>query len=231
MIAKIKTKNGVYSSVIFGFLGKGGETKAVVINESNTALEIIDYWSHNGIYIERKVFEIDSDTDGWVEENDFRGYDWIYQRLKKGLFKTTINADDILDKCRKMQSEITDSEWHDIKTEKDIKDMDVFTANFHDAAVEKIYETEQKTVIEFSIWGGGLIVELEGDVGTNLYVGCGCTTRSDGRFDEIFDSDMFFENGCLYWVNMEGVKSSEEIYKYDDNMYFKAKNVRWKVVI
>lgn len=232
MIAKIKTKKGVYSSVIFGILVKGNATKAIIMNESNTALQIIDYWKSNmrGV-IERSVFEIDSDTDGWIKTKNFEGYDWICQRLKRGLFKIKIGADDILDKCKEMQSKIINSEWHNVKTEKDIKDLDALALNFHDAAVEKIDGNEEKTVIEFYIWSGRLIVELDGDVGTNLYVGCGHTSRKDGRFDEIYESDMFFENECFYWINAVGIKKSEEIYKYDDIMYFRAKNVRWKVVI
>ncbi len=231
MIAKIKTKNGVYSSVVFGVISGGRNIQAIIMNESNTALQIIDYWKSNMKGIERIVFEIDSDTDGWIRTKNFEGYDWICQRLKGGWFKTKIDADDILDKCKEMQSKITDSEWHNVKTEKDIKDLDALALNFHDAAVEKIDGNEEKTVIEFYIWSGRLIVELEGDVGTNLYVGCGQTAREDGRFDEIYESDMFFENGSFYWINAEGVKNSEEIYKHNDIVYFKAKNVRWKVVI
>lgn len=232
MIAKIKTKNGVYSSVIFGLLVKGWATKAIIMNESNTALEIVGYWKTNirGV-IDRNVFEIDSDKDGWIKRDGFEGYDRIYQRLKRGLFKTKIDADDILDKCKEMQSKVTDQEWYYIKTEKDIKDLDALALNFHDASVEKIDGNEDKTVIEFYIWSGRLIVELEGGVKTNLYAGCGHTSRKDGRFDEIYESDMFFENGYFYWVNAEGVKSSEEIYEHDDNVHFRAKNVRWKVVI
>lgn len=232
MIAKIKTKNSVYSSVIFGILVNGWGSQAIIMNESNTALKIIDYWrtSKKG-YIERIVFEIDSDTDGWIKRDDFEGYDFIYQRLKKRLLKTTINADDILDKCKEMQSKVTDPEWYYVKTEKDIKDLDALALNFHDGAIKKIDGNEDKTVIEIAVWSCRIIFELEGDVKTNLYVGCGCDAVEDGDFDEIFDSDMFFENGYFYWVNAEGVKSSEEIRKYDDNRYFRAKNVRWKVVI
>ncbi len=232
MIAKIKRKNGVYSSVVFGILVKGWASKAIIMDEDNTALKIVDYWrtSKKG-YIERNVFEIDSDKDGWIKKDDFEGYDLIYQRLKRRLLKTTIKADDILDKCREMQSKITDSEWHNVRTEKDIKDLDALALNFHDGAVKKIDGNKDKTVIEIDVWSCKIVFELEGDVKTNLYVGCGCDTREDGYFDEIFASDMFFENGCFYWVNAEGVKSSEEICKHDDNRYFRAKNVRWKVVI
>ena len=44
MIAKIKRKNGVYSSVVFGILVKGWASKAIIMDEGNTALKIVDYW-------------------------------------------------------------------------------------------------------------------------------------------------------------------------------------------
>ena len=70
MIAKIKTDNGVYNSVIFGFWGNSHKTKAVVMSEDNSTLQIIEYWKPN-----RRIFIIDENRDDWIKRVNFEGYD------------------------------------------------------------------------------------------------------------------------------------------------------------
>ena len=63
MIAKIKTKYSIYNSIVFGFLGKGWGTKAIVMSEDNSKLEIIKFWGPN-----RRVFIIDSSQEEWIKK-------------------------------------------------------------------------------------------------------------------------------------------------------------------
>ena len=230
MIAKIRTNSGVYNSIVLGFLKKGLKTKkivkAIVMNENNSALQIVEFWKPK-----RRVFIIDENTDGWINNNKFEGYDWVYKNISKNFFGIHINSGEIINKCKEMQSRIKDSEWYCIKNIEDIKNLDAAALNFHDAVVESIIKDNDKTTINFSAWDCNIILELTGEIETNLYVGCGNFVTDDGYYDEIFESSMFFEDGYIYWVNSFDIKKSEDIFKYDLNRYFKAQNVRWKIVI
>ncbi len=226
MIAKIKTKNGVYSSVVFGIIKNGWKTKAIVIDETNTTLQIINYWRPR-----RRVFVIDASCDGWIKIKDFEGYDWVYQKLKKRIFKIQIADKEIIQRCKEMQSKIKDCEWHSIKSTKDIEDLDTVAINFHDGFVTNMDEKDGTTVIDFSVWDCHIILELSGDVETNLHVSCEDESQEEYVVDLVMDSHMFFENGYIHWVDVYEINNAKEIYNSKMNHYFRAKNVKWKVVV
>lgn len=226
MVAKIKTKTGTYTSIVFGFLRNKWKTKAIVLNEDYTALNIIKFWNPK-----RAVFVFDNDRTGWVENGEFEGYDWIYDKLSTKLFKQKISYAEIIDRCKEMQEKVKDVEWRVIENNKDIDDLDAAAINFHDACVNKLFKENDKLIIEFDAWDCRIVLELEGDIETNLYINCGNSVTADGFWDGIFCSKMFFENGFIYWVNVDDITKSEEIFEDDFNRYFKCKNVRWKIIV
>ena len=226
MIAKIKTKNGIYNSIVFGFLGKGWGTKAIVMSEDNSKLEIIKFWDPN-----RRVFIIDASQEEWIKKHNFEGYDWIYKNLKKRLFNVSINSEGIIENCIEMQSQIKVDDWHLIKDKNDIKNLDEASLNFHDAYVENISTDDDKTIINFSAWDCSIVLELTGKVETNLNIDYGRGNVVGGYCDVITESNMFFENGFVYWVNSANVKTSKETFADNFNRYFKAQNIRWRIII
>lgn len=226
MIAKIKTKNSIYNSIVFGFLGKGWGTKAIVMSEDNSKLEIIKFWDTN-----RHVFIIDSSQEEWIKKHNFEGYDWIYKNLKKRLFNVSINSEGIIENCIKMQSQIKVDDWHLIKDKNDIKNLDEASLNFHDAYVENISTDDDKTIINFSTWDCNIVLELTGKVETNLNIDYGRGNVVGGYLDVITESNMFFEKGFVYWVNSVNVKTSKDIFADNFNRYFKAQNIRWRIII
>lgn len=227
MIAKIKTATGVYDSIILGFLGNGWKTKVIVMSEDNSNLQIIKYYNPK-----RCVFVIDENRNGWIKKNNFEGYEWVYKNLQKKFFKIHIKSDEIIYRCKELQSQIKIDEWHQIKDINGIINLDSVAVNFHDSAVENIINDNNKTIINFSAWECNIVLELTGEVETNLYVGCGnCNVTDDGYIDCITESNMFFENGYIYWVNSDTVKNSKEIFTDNFNKYFKAQSVRWKIII
>ncbi len=225
MIAKIKTNDEVYTATVFGFLGKGWKTRVIVMNKDNTALQIIKYWNPT-----RCVFELNTDDTGWITKGNFYGYDWIYEKLNKKLFGLQIDCDGILKKCQNMQSQVVDCEWYNVKNADDINNLDAVAINFHDACVDKIYKEADEDIIEFDAWGCRIILRLC-ECETNLYVGCGDAITQDGFWDGITESNMFIEDGYIYWVNNSQVNKSEDIHNDTMNRYFRAKSVKWKIVI
>lgn len=228
MIAKIKAGNGIYTSIVLGFWGNGWKTKAIVMSEDNSTLKIIKYWNPK-----RSIFVIDENRDGWIKKDNFEGYDWVYKNINKNFFNIHINSSEIIDKCKEMQSQISDAEWHCIKDSKGITNLDAAALNFHDATIENITNDNDKTIINFSAWDCNIILELTGEVESNLYVGCGKGNAftNDGHWDGITESKMFFEDGYLYWVNSDQINNSKDIFEDDFNRYFKAQSVRWKIII
>lgn len=130
-----------------------------------------------------------------------------------------------------MQSLIKDNEWHCIKDIKDLNDLDAAALNFHDAFVENIVNDNNKTTIDFHAWDCNIILELTGGIESNLYFGCGDTLTDDDYWDGITGSNVFFEDGYIYWVNSYIIKNSRDIFKEGHDRYFKARNVRWKIII
>lgn len=227
MIAKIKKGNIIYNSVIFGFIGKGWETKAVVFNENLNDLEIIKYWDA----YRRCIFVVDDDKSNWIKKHNFEGYDWVFQNLKNKFFRYKIETINIIDKCIELQKNIKDKEWCYVKNTNDIKSLKAASLDFHDAYVEKMYEDVNKLVIEFKAWECKIILELMNDYKTNLCIDFGKCVTEDGYLDMILDCNLFFENEYVYWANRGDVDNSKSILQDENIRYFKSKYLRWKIII
>lgn len=224
MIARIKTENGYYDSIVFAIFKKCCNTQVIVFNENYDNL-VLNYLYKGKVFIFNK--EINSE---WIEKKKVEGYDWVLKNVSKRFFKTVFNQS-ILDKCKELQSTVKYQEWSDIKTQKDIDVLMDCTAYFHDAYVKQMYADGEKQYILFdTTWGCEILFELDGNVQTNLiqeYTSC---EDDENMYHEFFDSSMFIENNLIYWVDKYPVKSSAELDK-SKLYYFCANNVKWKLII
>lgn len=220
MIAKIRCNSGSYASVVFGFLGKGANTQAIVFSKDYSKLEIISYWMPK-----RNVVEFETNTADWLTQDSFWGYSWIYPAINQQQMIISPSAE-TLEKCKKIQGLVQNQEWHLVKDENDIENLQTGAINFHDAYVKKIWVEDDNYLILFGAWGCDILIELIGTPETNLYEGFG--TYADPNDSGIFSSCLFFEKGYFIWLH----NTNEPIQNYlDDNTkYFKAKYLRWKII-
>lgn len=224
MIARIKTNNSFYDSIVFAIYNKGWKTEALVFNQDYTALQFVKIWLPK-----RNVFIYNADTEGWIKKKEIEGYDWVIQNVTRKRFKTKIN-EAILDRCKKLQANVKQNDWFNIKNTTDIEGLMYASFGFHDSYVRKMYVVAEKHYILFdTTWDCEILFELDGNVETNLFVDYGCIVI-DNEFLEILDSTMFFEDGFFYWVDEDSVASFAEIQNHNLH-YFRAKNVRWKFII
>jgi len=225
MIARIKTQNGFYDSVVFALFKKGWNSSVIVFNQNINALKSIKMWKPK-----RKVF-IYNETQGeeWVVAENVEGYKWVLDNISKKLFRTVIDQK-ILPKCHELQSTVEQSEWLEIKNDTDISGLMTCALCFHDSYVKKMYTEFGKQYILFdTTWGHDVLFELEGNIETNLSDEKGIGNSDKGLF--FLDSEISIRDGLIRWSSNDfdewGNNNSINIVEY----YFCANSVKWKLIV
>lgn len=226
MIAKIKTKRGLYDSIVFAIFNKGWKSEVVVFNQDYSALQLVKIWQPK-----RNVFIYNTEKDNdWIDKQKVEGYGWVLEKITKKYFKTRINDTAILDKCETLQKTVDDCDCFDIKTKTDVDNLLAVSFGFHDSYIKDMYIESGKQYIHFdTTWGCEILFELDGNVETNLFKDFGRIAIGD-YYPLIMDSAIFFENGIIHWVDDEYVQSIADLDKSKCH-YFCAKNVKWKLII
>lgn len=226
MIARIKTKNGCYDSAVFALFQKGRNWRAVVLNRNYNALETVNICPNK-----RKFFLYDTvKGEGWITERHAEGYDWVLKNTARSLFKTVFRPP-ILTKCKSLQETVKKREWFSIETEDDLSGLMACAFHFHDSYVKNIDHQGETRYIRFdTTWHCEIILELVGNIQTNLFQNFGRSPDENGEYITISDSSMFIEHGRTYWVDEASVQSSSELEKTDFH-FFCADSVRWKLII
>ena len=229
MIARIKTETGNYDSVVFAFIKRGWWSKVVVFNREGTALEVVEMWT----LPKRNVFIYNYEREAdWIVKRKVEGYDWILKNMSDRFNKIDITETAILDKCKALQAKVDPREWFEINDQDDITGLMACACGFHDAYIIKIYAESDKRYINFdTTWGCHILLELDGNIETNLFKGFGnCLTEDGKNYLAILYASMFFENGLIYWIDDESVKSGINL-KESGHYYFCANRVKWKPII
>lgn len=225
MIAKIRTINGFYKSIVFAIYNKGWSSEVLVFNHDYTSLNFVKIWMPS-----RNVIIYNADKEGWVTKRKAEGYDWVLENVTRKFFKTKINETAILDKCKALQTTVKDCEWFDIKNETDVEGLMYASLSFHDSYIKDMYKDGEKQYIHFdTTWGSEILFELDGNIKTNLFKDYGSITIGND-FPIILDSTIIFENDLIYWVEDWSIEKISEIQESNTH-YFCAKNVKWKLII
>lgn len=225
MIAKIRTINGFYNSIVFAIYNKGWSSEVLVFNQDYTSLHFVKIWIPC-----KNVFIYNADKEGWVTKRKAEGYDWVLENVTRKFFKTKINETAILDRCKAMQTTVKDCEWFDIKNETDVEGLMYASLSFHDSYIKDMYMDGEKQYIHFdTTWGSEILFELDGNIKTNLFKDYGRIAIGN-EFPIILDSTIIFQNDLIYWVEDWSIEKISEIQESKVH-YFCAKNVKWKLII
>ena len=131
----------------------------------------------------------------------------------------------ILEQCRKIDKGYIYDEIHEIKTQKDIEDLDWTTGNFHDAYIaKKKLQDDGKLYLRFEgIWGCDLEVWFWGDLEYDM------SNRDPELVDDPywFDSTILLQDGFVYLIDEEDM-TVEKITT--DYCYFKARHMEYRVI-
>lgn len=227
MIARIRTENGFYNSIVFALFKKGwGRGREVLVfNEDYTALQLVNMWRPK---INALIYNVEKD-ENWIIKKKVEGYDWIIENITRKFSKIIINDID-LSKCKELQATVEDNDWFEIKNEADIHGLIDVAHGFFNARVKDMYIESEKQYICFdTTWGYQILFELDGNAETNLLKGFG-NIRIDNGSHIIFGATIFFENDLTYWVCDESVKNSVDLDKTRYH-YFCANLIKWKIII
>lgn len=227
MIARIRTENGFYNSIVFAVFKKGWlrGREVLVFNRDYTNLQLVNMWVPK---INALIYNIEK-GDNWVVKKKLEGYDWIINNITRKFSKFIIKNVD-LNKCKELQATVEDTDWFEIKNEADVRGLMDVAHDFFNAWVKEVYiQSNQLHICFDTTWGYEIVFKLDGNVETNLYKGFG-NFRMDKELNIIYGSTIFFGNDLIYWASDESVKSCKDLDK-NKYYYFCANQIKWKIII
>lgn len=237
MIAKIVEKDErEYYSAVFAIYENGFDTAVIVYDDDNNRFSFVKMYGRTKLII-RNVFIIDADDEEFVKDKTLiigtfkkmkhiSGYDWLVEN--KQLFVDILNNRPVdaryTEKAAAINACISVSEWNLVKTEQDVKSLMELSWGFHDGVIEKIgydVETSSVEVLFSGCWGSKVTLRFQQEPAMHF-------TPGEIFTDFIMDSNVFFENGFVYWVDDYSVKTEEDLAKAKDAIYFRARTLCWK---
>ena len=134
-----------------------------------------------------------------------------------------ITSDEVLEKCRELDSRFHYTEYNEIADDTDIDRLMNVSGWFHDAVIKKMEERDDRLRVLFDgVWGCKIEVFFEGDISYN----------TESRNPEFYDpywggSTMIHQNGYFYFVDEDNMKVEDIREGY---CWFKARKVAYRVI-
>lgn len=238
MIAKIVDKDKrEYYSVVFAICENGWNTAVIVYDDEKHQFSFIRMYRHTKNLV-RSVFLIDCDKNDFIENKSVKmsfcktikhisGYEWLVgnNELFIDILKNKQVDDCYKEKAEEMNRQLSVSEWTLVKDKQDVKNLMATAWDFHDGIIEQIsfnqgYDTVE--IIFSGCWGCKMTLRFKEEVAIHFCSG----DPFFARF--VMDSNVFFENGFVYWVDDCGICCEAELAEAKDRNYFKARSLFWK---
>ena len=133
MIAKVVTENKEYYSYVFARFNPGYYETLIVFDNESEKFELVNVYNVKPS-LKRKVFIIDTNTEGMIEEKTIKlsfkinyknclGYDWVLhdidliQKIKEG----SVVDEKFIILAKQFNDNIVYNEWTLVKNKKDIR--------------------------------------------------------------------------------------------------------------
>lgn len=176
-------------------------------------------------YIITQIIIVDSEQDNWIKNDSGEGcVDFLSKELLDSFLDKENQPEDILDKCRKMDSDYKYNDTRDIKTQKDIEDLYQASGGFHDAYIshEELLEDGTLYIIIDDTWACKFEIWFSGDLEYNI-------SRRDLEEDDPYwyDSTILLQDGFVYLID-DSDMTVEEITP--GLCYFKARNMKYRII-
>lgn len=232
MKALIKLPNGtVYPSVIFAYKEDSWDSEVIVLTPDYAALTVAKCWqmsSPTGII--RLVFNFEADDESFVQNGKWKGFDWLVGNedvLKKSIEGKEL-PEDIIKRCKELQSTLALKEWNEINDQKDIDGLLDLSFGFHDGVVKSITKAEDSTTVEIECWGCTVylkFITVIESVCANFNFQTDCILEA---YLEFGDGYLEFENGKICW-GVDLFSSFET--SGDPEFDFVAERLLWKIIV
>lgn len=205
MIARIKTKYGVYDSFVFAYENVNYKERIVVIDE-NYELICLDCWTNHKINYMIIDYNI---NDYQYNFDDFKCY-WKETDIFKVVSKKKY-SEEMLDEAIKINESIQIKEWINLENENDFRGLMASVYNLHDACVVEVNNTTEYT-------------EILIDTTCNMYIKLRCY---DVIRNDITNNDSFFS--FSYEILEDRVILSFDNYNNDEEIILEAKKIEFKL--
>lgn len=235
MIAKIVTKDKrEFYSTVFAYCDNGWDTAVVVFDDEKDEFLFVRMYRYTK-GLTRSVFIVDVDEEMFVKGRtmpgkflkkikNVAGYDWLLDDEK--LFCDIISNKSIderyKNKARALNKEITISEWTLVRNKKDVESLMSAAWGFHDGVIGKIaYNAEDQVEVLISgCWGAEITLIFQGEPVIHFISG--------DFYEQLFSSNVFFEDGFVYWVDEDSIDSVAKLKKNATVSYFRSRALKWK---
>lgn len=171
------------------------------------------------------VLIVDSSTKDWiVDENGIGGIDFLPREVADKLTETGELPQDIKEKCLSIDEAFMYEEYHEIKTESDIENLEYASGGFHDAYIEEHRMLKDGTLYLLfeGVWGCKIELWLWGDLEYD--------TSSRDREEYLpywLSSSLFFQDDFIYFVD-EAEMTVEQIN--EEYCWFKARHMKYHII-
>ena len=240
MYAIVRQGNGkYYTSTVFGYfhdvksaddyqryLERIHSPYYIVWNEKKTHLVKVFAMQPNTKYLIPQILIVDANKDNWIEdsETNMGCANFISREIADRLCDTHEMPPDIFEKCLLLENSVCYTPCPEVKTEKDIENLDWVSGGFHDARIQscKILDDGSLHVHFDGTWGCEIDVWFWDDVSYCI------ESRNPDLWDPYWcASSVFFDNGYIYLID-ESDMTAEQIN--DNYCWFKAKHMKYRVI-
>lgn len=230
----VSTVFGYYNDVkskrnYYGNLEKISIPYFVVWDEAHEKLVKCYSYAQNTEHGDLLVLLIDSDYSGWIldEKTWIGGLDFLPRELADRLIEQGSLPDDILEKCLIADGEYVYEPHKEIKTEKDVTDLQWASGWFHDARIaEERLQDDGKLYVRFDgVWGCEIEVWFWGDLEYDT-----SSRNPQDRDPYWYGSSIILHDGFVYFVDEDNMTSAD-IYKIEASYcYFKARHMMYHII-
>jgi len=230
MYAFVKGNSGnIYQSLVFGCYKDDSKYNNVydtfyyiVFNETKTELIKQYVYDKSSKYIKLQILITDCDKSDWKMIDDYCGQINIFEENLPKCVEEKSLTKDLLEKCISLDKNYQYNEFHTIKTDIDIKNLDWSAGNFHDSYISKIEinkENDELYVLFEGCWGCSIEIWFSNIVNFNIHV-------DDILADYWSSSNMYFENGYFCLINDNYYKISEATKGFT---WFSSKEAKYRI--
>ena len=176
-------------------------------------------------YIIPQILIVDSERNNWnLDEEGVGCVDFLSRELLDSFLDDEIQPEEILSKCRTMDSGYVYNEITEVKNQQDIEDLDWVSGGFHDARIakEKLQDDGILYLRFDGTWGCEIEVWFSGDLEYDT------SSRASEECDPYwYGSTVILHNGFVYFVDEEDMTVDKITSGY---CYFKARHMKYKVI-
>lgn len=176
-------------------------------------------------YIIPQILIVDADQCNWIKDEQGVGcVDFLDRTLLDSILDAEDQPKDILEKCHAMDAGYVYDDIQEIKSKKDIENLEWASGGFHDARIvkEEIQEDGALYLRFDGTWGCEIEVWFRGDVEYDT------SGRNSETCDPYwFGSTVILQDGFVYFIDDNDMTVGRITPGY---CYFKARHMKYRII-